>query len=319
MKVLVIGAAGFVGARLVPALRMAGHEVTGLVRRPDAASALEASGVRALLADASRHNEVEPAALAADATIFAPQLLLEPEFDAVRRLLDSLRGSGKHFIFTSGTGVLAQRTGGDWSEDTFAEDDPFEPLPWLALRLRTEALVRDAAKAGLRSTVIRAPMIWGHGEGRLVRKIIESVTVTGAACYVGSGLSCYSNVHVDDLAQVFVLALERGVPGALYHAVSGEISNRALAEAVAKILNCGTRSVTIEEAIGIWDKHIALIGLGASSRTRSPRTRRDLGWVPRHLDIYEEIAVAARAPRTRLSGQPYLGRSDASVMASPSE
>ncbi|WP_326641780.1 hypothetical protein OIE67_18065 [Nonomuraea fuscirosea] len=43
---------------------------------------------------------------------------------------------------TSGTGVLIQRTGGGWSEDSFGEDDPFTVEPLAARRLGVERSVR---------------------------------------------------------------------------------------------------------------------------------------------------------------------------------
>ena len=61
------------------------------------------------------------------------------------------------------------------------------------------------------------------------------------------------------------------------------------AEAVARDLGVPTRSVTAEEAFGIWDKFTTLIVLGASSRTRSPRSRDELGWVPVRCDMLEMI------------------------------
>src|SRR5690606_38964336 len=62
-----------------------------------------------------------------DVIIQAAQLDLAEEYQAISAMLDGIRGSGKTFIMTSGTGVLSQRTDGDWSEDTFAEDDAFVP------------------------------------------------------------------------------------------------------------------------------------------------------------------------------------------------
>jgi uncharacterized protein YbjT (DUF2867 family) len=51
MSVAVIGASGKVGQLLVPALVAAGSEVTGVVRRPEAAEAVTAAGGRPVLID----------------------------------------------------------------------------------------------------------------------------------------------------------------------------------------------------------------------------------------------------------------------------
>lgn len=290
MKVLVLGATGFLGGAVARRLAGSGHAVTGLARSAEAAERLAAAGLRPLVGDLEADlGAIAEAAAAHDAVIFAPQLLLEPEYAAVSALLDRLAGHGKTFIFTSGTGVLGQRTGGDWSPDSFAEDEPFIPAKSIARRVETEDLVRAARARGVRGIVVRPPLIWGPGDHGHVASIYQSVARTGAACYVGRGLNCYTNVHIDDLARLYDLALEKGASGALYHAVAGEIPNRWIAESVARDLGVGTRSLTLEEAFEVFGKFATLVVMGASSRSRSPRARDELGWVPEHLDMLSLI------------------------------
>lgn len=290
MQVFVLGATGFLGKAVARRLTLAGHHVTGMARNAEAATRLAAEGIFPFVGDLETDLAGAVAASgAADAVIFAPQLLLEPEHQAVSAFLERLAGTGKTFVFTSGTGVLSQRTAGDWSPDTFGEDEPFVPARSIARRVETEDLVRAAAARRVRGIVMRPPLIWGPGDHGHVASVYRSVARTGAACYIGRGLNCYSNVHIDDLSRAYELALEKGAPGALYHAVAGEIPNRWIAEAVARDLGCETRSLTLEEAFEVWGKFAALIVMGASSRSRSPRARRDLGWEPEHLDMMTQI------------------------------
>jgi nucleoside-diphosphate-sugar epimerase len=137
--------------------------------------------------------------------------------------------------------------------------------------------------------VVRPPMIWGHGGSKQTPAIFESARTTGAACYIGQGLNLYSHVHVDDLAEVYRLALEKGAGGALYHAVAGEVCWRAIAEGAAEAVGCGTRSLTLEAAKEVWGPFVGPLFFGVSSRSRSPRTRRELGWTPRHLDLLADV------------------------------
>jgi nucleoside-diphosphate-sugar epimerase len=227
--------------------------------------------------------------------LFCPQLQLQPEQAVVRALLDSLAGTGKTFIFTSGTGVLSQRTDGAWSEDSFAEDDPFVPSKYVGVRCETERMVRAAAEHGVRAMVVRPPLIWGNGTNNVIKAIYESARKTGAVCYMGAGLNLYSNVHVDDLAEIYRLAIEKGIAGALYHAVSGEENYRSMAERAARVLGVKTRSVGFGEAKTLWGDFLALIAFSMCSRSRSPRSRLELGWQPRvdRLDILEEVSNPA--------------------------
>ena len=190
--------------------------------------------------------------------------------------------------------MLAQRTDGEWSEDSFAEDEPFVPARTIGFRLVTETLVREAGTSGTaRAMVVRPPAIWGNGGSGHLRMFYASAARLGAVGYLGAGLNLYSHVHVDDLAQVYRLALERGTPGALYHAVAGEVNNRTIAEAVAADLGLPARSIDLATGIACWGKFEALIGMAVCSRSRSPRTRRELGWQPRHRDLLSEIGHPA--------------------------
>jgi len=294
MRIFVLGATGYLGGGLVARFVADGHQVRGLARTAQAAAALEAREVAPVLGDL----ELDPdgaldAAGQADAVVFAPQLLIEPERQVVGAFLDRMAGSGRTFVFTSGTGVLGRLTAGDWCEETFAEDDPFIPYKLVAGRVQTESLVRAAADRGVRALVIRPPLIWGPTPHGHVALTYQSVAKTGAACYVGRGLNMYSHVHVEDLANLYALALEKGASGALYHAVSGEVANRWIAESVARDLGVEARSVTLDEAIDIWGKFVTLIMLGVSSRSRSPRARRELGWTPTRHCILDQVGQPA--------------------------
>ncbi len=280
-----LGATGFVGGAVARHLRGAGHDVVGLARSDRAAARLAVQDISPLRADLDAGlAKVLTAATSVDAVVVAAQLAPETETTVVSALLDTLTGSGKTFVFTSGSGVLMQRTAGAWSEDTFTEDDPFTVEPLATERLAVEKLVRAAAERDIRGMVVRPGLIWGPGDHGHVSMIYRSVASTGAACYVGEGLNTYSHVHVDDVTRLFELVLARGAGGGLYHAVAGETPNRWLAEAVGRDLDRPTRSLSPAEAAAVWGEFGALI-MGASSRIRAPRTREELGWAPRNGDM----------------------------------
>ncbi|HJP74788.1 MAG TPA: NAD-dependent epimerase/dehydratase family protein, partial [Pseudonocardiaceae bacterium] len=51
MRIVLAGASGVIGNRLVPALVAAGHDVIGLTRKENSAAAIRAHGAQAVLAD----------------------------------------------------------------------------------------------------------------------------------------------------------------------------------------------------------------------------------------------------------------------------
>lgn len=301
--ILIIGATGYVGGQLARHLVAAGHRVAGLARSVEAAARLSALGIRPVAADLDeRMDQVVAVASAADVTIYAAQVAFEREPMVLRTLCDALADTGKTFVFLSGSGVFLQRTGGAWSPDVFAEDDPFTPEPLAVARVAAEGIVRAAAGNGLRAMVVRPPVIWGPGDDGPVAKTYRSVAATGAACYVGTGLAAYSNVHSADLARLFELVIDRGEAGALYHAVGGEIPYRWIAEAVSRDLGVPTRSLSMNEAAQVFGPFGALL-VSACSRSRDPRARAELGWAPQHPDMLDLIGE----PRLRALAAPFHG------------
>lgn len=306
MRVLVFGANGYIGGSVVRNLVARGHAVAGFVRSETAAGSVRAAGAEAVVGTLDDAGLVQAAVAGSDAVVWLAQLALEDEQRVVDGLLRQLRGSGRTFVFTGGASVLSEPTGGEWSENVYAETDSFVPRRQLRVRAETENLVRVASQYGVRSIVLRPPLVYGHGGCKVISDLYHSARRTGAVCYVGRGLNAYSNVHVDDVADVFGLALERGVGGALYHCVGGEATFRSMAEAIARRLDVATRSIGVEEGEEVWDRFTATTVYSSCSRTRSPVARRELGWTPlaERSDILAECvhpAYAAESDRTPAS------------------
>lgn len=290
MRILIIGANGYLGSNIARELLEHGYAVSGLARTPELGAQMAAHGVTPESGDLTNLTRLQRIADAYDGLIFAPVVPFEEEAPALNALLSGYEGSDKAFLFTSGTGVLSIPTrNGEWRQENFDEDDPYVARHWLSMRVETENLVRVAASKGVRSCVMRPPQIWGRGGSKQLPAIFDSVQKTGAACYIGAGLNLYSHVHVDDLARQYRLALEKGAPGALYHAVAGEVNWRTLAEAVADVTKSQTRSVSFDEACAIWGDMYADLFFGVSSRSRAVRSRRELGWEPTIFDIVDDV------------------------------
>ncbi|MER6210942.1 NAD-dependent epimerase/dehydratase family protein [Streptomyces sp. NPDC001642] len=289
MDIFVIGATGFVGGALARHLTAEGHTVTGLARTEAASVVLRTQGITPFAGDLEeRRPAVVEAALQADVVVYAAQAGPEQETATVQDLTRAPAGTRRTLIFLSGSGVLLQRTAGAWSPDVYAEHEPFTPEPLADFRKAAEDTVLAAASEGLRTMVIRPGLIWGPGDHGHTSMIYQSVAATGAACYVGTGLNTYSHVHIGDVTRLFSLALKKGRPGGIYHAVAGETPNRWIAERVAADLDVEARSITPEEATEVWGELGALI-MAASSRIRAVDAHRELGWQPQHTDMLTMI------------------------------
>jgi nucleoside-diphosphate-sugar epimerase len=212
----------------------------------------------------------------------------EAEQDNVRTFLETLAGTGKTLIVTSGVGVL-----GDTGAYDYAEDTPIQPPPQAAWRRGVEIDVLAAKNLNIRSMVIRVPMVYGRGGSSVPNLLLQAGRKAGVGLYPGAGENVWSTVAVDDLAALYVLALEKGPAGALFHATAGEpVSIRSIAEAVSRNIGAGgtARSWTQEEA-----QQFGLVagGLSANLRASSDITRRVLGWRPTQPPILEDIACGS--------------------------
>ena len=304
MKTLVIGANGYLGGNVARELRETGYEVSGLARSPELGDVLSAKCIEPVAGTLTELEALETSVKRFDAVVFAPVVPFEEEVPALQALIRALGGTNTALLYTSGTGVLSiPAREGEWHQENFSEDDPYEGRHWLQLRVETENLVRAAAGQGVRAIVMRPPQIWGRGGSKQIPAIFESVEKTGAACYIGAGLNLYSHVHVDDLARQYRLALERGLPGALYHAVAGEVNWRTIAEAVAEVMRCEARSVSFAEACEIWGEMYADLFFGVSSRSRAVRSRRELDWEPTIFDLIEDIRHGSYNPAPKSESQ----------------
>lgn len=299
MKIFMTGATGYIGGVITEKLLQAGHQVVGLARSDASARALEELGAEPrrgtlgdaqVLTDAAREADgvIQNAFdLGADFTTASSD-----EAKAVDALITGLQGSGKPLVYTSGTGGLGDTGAIVYDEETPIAVAESPTVQALQVRFDTEKAVTNAT--GLRGVALRPPNVYGRGGGRSVLWLIGAAgRKLGAVPYpVGAGDNLWSLVHVDDLADLFVLAVEKAPGGELFHAAARSgIRTRDIAAAISRGVGLGGRTVALERA-ELAD------ALGAppladywstNSQISGEKARRELGWEPRHLDVLDEL------------------------------
>jgi nucleoside-diphosphate-sugar epimerase len=112
----------------------------------------------------------------------------------------------------------------------------------------------------------------------------------GVVQIVGAGLNVWSNVHIDDVVELYILALAKAPAGAFYFAENGEASFGDIGAAIARRLGLpGVESLPPELAAQRWGEPKAYFSLGSNSRVHAMRARSELGWVPRHASVIDWI------------------------------
>ncbi len=298
MRVLVTGASGYIGGSVAAKLLEKGHTILGLVRSADKAAQLARLGIQPLIGTLADFRKITDAAAAADAVINTANA---DDVFVVDTLLKAIAGSDKPFIQTSGTSVVSDRAAGEYSAAVFHEDSPFDPLPERMLRVAIDRAVLKGAQDSIRSMVIRPSLIYGKGHGInpdsiQIPRLIALAKTHGAARHVGRGLNVWSHVHIDDLVDLYMLALDQAVPGSLFYAESGEASWKDMASAVGRLLGLGaeTRDWPIEEAVKEWGAS-AITTFGSNSRVDASKARKMLGWAPKGAALLDDIETGSYA------------------------
>jgi nucleoside-diphosphate-sugar epimerase len=293
MKVLVTGASGYIGGSVATALLAAGHRVVGLVRSDERAAEVHERGIEPLIGTLDDTDLLADAARDADAVINAANA---EHRGAAETILPALAGSGKPFLQTSGSSIVADLAAGEPTAMVYDEDTPVRPLPGRAERVALNDAVLAAARDGVRAVVICPSLIYGAGTGVNARSIqvpwlIALAKKHGVPRHLGRGENLWSNVHIDDLVDLYLRALDRAPAGAFYYAANGENSMREACQAIGRMLGLGARTEPMapEEAAAAWGEGAANYTMGSNSRVRAVRARRELGWVPHRPSLLEDI------------------------------
>lgn len=294
MRIFVVGATGYIGRVIAQRLLSAGHTVSGLARTEQAAQVLKTHQIVPEAGNIDAPEQVAAIAAQADATIYvAAAATFALDQQAVSAILAHYHGSGKRFIFTSGSAVFADAAGGEPSNHVFTEVEPPTQTS-MCERVDIEQQVLAAHTYGVHSIVVRPPLVYGRGGSIQVPLLIDIARQTGTARYIGRGENRWSTVHVDDLADIYALVLQHGPSGEIFHAASGEVRMRDLADAVGRLLQIGPAvSWGIEEA-STWGAFVA--GLGSNSRISGEKVRRMLGWLPHRISVLDDIEFGSYHP-----------------------
>lgn len=235
MKVLVAGANGVVGRRLVPMLLEQGHRVVGMVRssRADGLAALGAELVSVDALDSSAVSEAvrkaEPDAIVHQLTALSGAALRN--FDQGFARTNELRTTGTDNLLAAAqeagvTRFIAQSyttwtndPNGPPVQDEEAGLDP-HPIPTQRQTLAAvDYLERVVPAAG--GVVLRYGNFYGPGTYFAPGGQYEKLIRGGGFPIIGGGTGIWSFTHVDDAAGAAVAALDRGAPG-IYNVVDDD-------------------------------------------------------------------------------------------------
>jgi nucleoside-diphosphate-sugar epimerase len=280
MRIFLTGATGYIGSAVLEALLRANHQVTALVRTPQAVDALASRGVTPVLGDLRTVKSYRAAADAHDAYIHTAADASPAREEIDCRAIDTLmsaasvraRTSPVSFVYTSGLWVLGSNA---QPMDETAQANPGQLLGW---RPAHEQLVLQATSPNLRTAVIRPGIVYGGNRG-IVSDLLKNA-LNGLIRVIGTGENHWPLVYDRDLADLYVRVAAMPAASGIYHGNDeGDETVNAIVEGIAGHLSMtpDVRHVPLEEArkkLGAYADALALDQI-----VRGPRARA-LGWSP---------------------------------------
>lgn len=244
MKILVTGATGLVGRQLVPELRKRGHTVNILVRRmPKSPDEFHWNYIKREL-DRGALEGVESIIHLAGATIGKrwtheyKQELISSRVDSANFLFDRCTLADislKSFISASGINYYGTFT----SDQILEEDSDIVKLDFLSdLCRKWESAALHFNSIANRTVILRtAPVLSARG-GTLEK--LNMVTDLNLGSGIGKGSQWFNWIHLADLVNMYIKAVENQKFSGIYNAVADEIPTnkefmRKLAEARGKL------------------------------------------------------------------------------------
>jgi nucleoside-diphosphate-sugar epimerase len=322
MRVLLTGASGAIGTRLVPQLIDRGHEVIGTSTSPGSAERVRALGARAIVLDLLDTRAVRKAVLESEPEAIVHQATALANAGFSKSIDKSLAGTNRlrregtdallaaageagvsRFVAQSFAAMRYARTGGPVK----TEEDPIDATPLEGMRETVAALnhlEREVIAAD--GIVLRYGGFYGADNDGLLEPVRKR-----RFPIVGDGGGVFSFVHLDDAAAATVLALEHEGP-AIYNVGDDEPAP------VHEWLPVLARALGAEppRRIPVWLAKLfagdIAVMLGTEVRgVSSAKAKRELGWTLRYPTWRQGFAAAYARPAASPASQvPMLASSE---------
>jgi uncharacterized protein YbjT (DUF2867 family) len=257
--ILVTGGTGFIGPKVVHALRAADRDVRCLVRKPDKAGTLKAWGCEVVRGDMTDADSLGRVAEGCDAVVHLVSIISgsRADFDRVmiegtKSLVAASRTAGvRRFVLMSALGV---------SEQTRTL------VPYYASKWAMEQAVQAS---GLEHVIFRPSFVFGRDGGALPL-FVRQVRWSPVTPVIGSGTQRLQPIWVDDVAAFFAAAIDLPAAANRTFDLGGpdQVSWNELYERIARMLGKRRRRLHVPASV-------ARAGAAVVERLPSPPVTRD--------------------------------------------
>jgi nucleoside-diphosphate-sugar epimerase len=290
MRILVLGGTGSIGSAVIRELVATGHTVVGLARSKRSAAILEGFGVSPLMGDIRQPDGWVKTVPVVDAVIHAAtdfssdmDVVDHALLDGLLPVLDAMPRRPR-FIYTGGCWLY-----GETGRRVATEATPFDPLP--ASAWSVPAIERVLRAPEINALIVHPAMVYTK-DGGVLASFVDKARTGRAIRIVGSEEIRWPLVHADDLATLYRLMVERGVPGVSYNGATVDgLPVGSIVRAITRRFGSSSPEVRIVSANAIAaEKGEWARGYALDQRMSGEKARRELGWQPVHADPLGELA-----------------------------
>lgn len=277
--IAVVGAAGFVGSRLVETLHLSGEEVVPITRNVTGMARASRFDLKTRLADAKDIPALSRSLAGCDSVVHCVAGNPPDIVGAAKALVPACTAAGVgRLIYLSTASVHGQNPPPGTHEETTLHVR--HPVAYNNAKVRAEwQVVRDAKRAGLQVVILRPGIVFGPRDrwfSDLSRRIVD-----GQAWLLNRGEGICNSIYVDNLIEAIQCGLKAtNETGGLPYWVgdSETVSWRAFYQTICDEMNLDPDRIHQVQAPTITKPSL----LGRLDALRAhPRSQQVIAWIPR--------------------------------------
>lgn len=316
MKALVTGANGFTGAHLVKALRDRGIQVIAYVRESSNCDRLDGLAIDYHYGDITDITKLTQAMQGVDVIYHIAAYVELGLVDAAKMEHTNVQGTqavltamqSAHvpkMLYCSTIGIFGD-TQGQTIDETFQRTQQGFSSAYDRTKFDAQELINNAVKNGLHIVSVMPSGIFGTDDPHFV-PVLKTFKKGRLKVWAG-GDRVTGIVHVDDLVEGMILAIEQGQSGDYYILSAGDLTSREMFEIFSQVTGIPAPKDAPKAVVRVVANVLDIIGrvtgwqppidrerahyvYDRCVRVSGAKAMRELGWNPRSpQQTLEEIA-----------------------------
>jgi len=247
-KIIITGATGSIGRKLVQELVLRGDEVTIFSRNPRRTKKKIINQVRFVKWDYSNPKDWKENVNNADAVVHLAganlsakrwnkkykKLAYDSRISSTRNLIEAIQSveqKPKTFICANAVGIYGNRYDEILDEKSLPGNDF---LAKLCTDWENEA--RKVEQQGVRSVSVRTGLVLAKNEG-LMKKLVPSFKLFLGG-WLGNGWQWFPWIHIDDIVRIYLHTIDNeNITGAVNAASPGIVNNKKFSKTLGQVLH----------------------------------------------------------------------------------